>query len=182
VALLLTFNSFCVLSADENGHQKGHRHNERFHKDPGEKRDRAAEIPLKPVIDPAYKETCGACHFTYQPELLPSGSWVKILDNIKEHFGEGIDIDTESRRIISKYLVGNAGEYSRAHLPAKIMESLRGQTPSQIIEIPYIRHKHQDIPCEVFSRKAVGSLSNCSACHRTADQGMYNGDDVVIPE
>jgi hypothetical protein len=29
---------------------------------------------LKPVTNQTYEETCGDCHFGYQPELLPSAS------------------------------------------------------------------------------------------------------------
>ena len=32
---------------------------------------------ISPVNSPTYEEECGACHFPYQPELLPSGSWKK---------------------------------------------------------------------------------------------------------
>ncbi len=48
------------------------------------------ESSLKQVDNSTYKEACGACHFVYQPELLPSGSWVKILANLEDHFGETI--------------------------------------------------------------------------------------------
>jgi hypothetical protein len=34
---------------------------------------------LKPVTNQTYEETCGDCHFGYQPELLPSASWLKIV-------------------------------------------------------------------------------------------------------
>ena len=34
---------------------------------------------LSAVNNPTYKEQCGGCHFAYQPGLLPSGSWEKIL-------------------------------------------------------------------------------------------------------
>ncbi|MBI4776077.1 MAG: hypothetical protein HY788_18195 [Deltaproteobacteria bacterium] len=48
-------------------------------------------------------------------------------------------------------------------------------------ETAYIREKHREISPAVFTRKAVGSLSNCVACHRSAEKGMYDDDDVVIP-
>ena len=41
----------------------------------------------------AYRETCGECHFAYQPELLPSASWLKILDQLDDHFGDKLAID-----------------------------------------------------------------------------------------
>ena len=56
---------------------------------------------LTPVDNTTYRETCGACHFVYQPELLPSASWEKILAQLYDHFGEAIELDPESIRIIA---------------------------------------------------------------------------------
>jgi hypothetical protein len=137
---------------------------------------------LNPVINQTYKEACGACHMTYQPELLPSGSWGKILNNVKDHFGEPVEVDAASKAVIEKYLLDNAAERSQGKLSLKIVRSLRGETPLRITEIRYIRSKHREIRPEVFKRKTVSSLSNCSACHRTADQGIYEDDNVRIPK
>jgi len=52
---------------------------------------------LTPVNKPIYKEECGACHFAYQPELLPSGSWEKILAGLEDHFGEVKVVCSEKR-------------------------------------------------------------------------------------
>jgi hypothetical protein len=181
VAFLLTFGSSYNLSADDK-HKKDQRHHDGYHKGGEEKGSRDHEAFLKPVTDQTYKEKCGSCHFAYQPGLLPSGSWAKILSNLKDHFGEAVDIDTESKDVITKYTLANSAETSGAKRARKIMKSLKGQTPSRITEIPYIRHKHQHIPPEVFARKTVGSLSNCLACHKTADQGIYEDDDAVVPK
>lgn len=182
MVFLLTFVPLYGCYADDDHHKKNHGYQEGFHKDGDHNDDHDHETYLKPVTNQTYKETCGACHFAYQPGLLPSGSWIRILNSLEDHFGEALDIDAEAKKTISKYLTDNAAEHSGAERAVKIMKSLRGQTPSRITEIPYIRHKHRDIPPEVFSRKAVGSLSNCSACHRTADQGIYEDDNVVIPK
>jgi hypothetical protein len=45
---------------------------------------------LRPVTNQTYKETCGECHFVYQPELLSSGSWINILNQFDDHFREEI--------------------------------------------------------------------------------------------
>jgi hypothetical protein len=138
---------------------------------------------LNPVNNPTYQEECGACHFAYQPELLPSGSWEKILARLDDHFGEEIDLDPESKMIIAEYLKANGAEYSAAKRAVKIMRSLRGQTPMRITDVPYIQHKHEDddIPADAFQRESVGSMSNCIACHTTAEKGIYEDDHVVIP-
>lgn len=137
---------------------------------------------LNPVKNETYKEECGGCHFAYQPELLPSGSWEKILARLDDHFGEEIDLDPESKMIIVEYLKANGAEYSSAKRAVKIMRSLGIQTPLRITDIPYIRKKHDDeVSPDVLKRESIGSISNCSACHTTADQGIYDDDYVVIP-
>ena len=137
---------------------------------------------LTPVNHPIYKEECGACHFTYQPGLLPSGSWEKILASLEDHFGEFIDIDPDSKKEISVFLRANAANYSSSELSAKIMKSLENRSPTRITEVPYVRNKHHRVSAETLKRESIGSLSNCSACHSGAETGIYEDKDVVIPQ
>jgi hypothetical protein len=181
MALLLLGNGiFCAVLADHNEHKE----RKRYQKRQRNSSEHDGKRHLKPVDNPTYKEICGDCHFAYQPELLPSGSWEKILARLDDHFGEEIDLDLESKKIIAEYLKANGAEYSSAKRSVKIMRSLRGQTPVRITDVPYIRHKHEDddIPADAFTRKSVGSMSNCIACHTTAENGVYDDDHVFIPK
>ncbi|MCP4370143.1 MAG: hypothetical protein GY797_18820 [Deltaproteobacteria bacterium] len=137
---------------------------------------------LKPANNLTYKEECGACHFVYQPELLPSASWMKILKQLDDHFGEEIELDPDSKKIISDYLNSNGAENSSAKRAVKIMRSLGNQVPLRITDIPYIREKHHEISPNVLERESIGSLSNCSTCHTTAENGIYEDDNVKIPK
>ena len=136
---------------------------------------------LKPVSNPTYEAECGECHFLYQPELLPSASWMKTLDQLDDHFGEEIELDPDSIKIISDYLKSNGAENSSAKRAVKIMRSLVNHVPLRITDIPYIREKHHELNPEVFKRESIGSLSNCIACHTTAEKGIYEDDNVKIP-
>lgn len=142
------------------------------------------EAHLSPVNNDTYKELCGACHFAYQPELLPSGSWEKILAGVQDHFGQEIEVDTESKKIILDYLKANGVEHSSAKRAVKITRSLGGRAPLRITEVPYIRDKHrdEDIPADAFERESVGSRSNCIACHTTAEKGIYEDEYARIPK
>ena len=137
---------------------------------------------LRPVDNPTYKEECGACHFVYQPALLPSGSWEKILAGLEDHFGEALELDPDSKKIITEYLKANAAERSSAKRAVKIMRTLGSRAPLRITEIPYIQEKHHEVSANVLKRESIGSLSNCSACHTTAEKGIYEDDYVVIPK
>ena len=181
VALSFMANGvFYTASADHNDHKERKRYQKRYRNSS----EHDGKSHLKPADNLTYKEICGECHFAYQPELLPSGSWETIVTGLSDHFGEEIEIDQESKKIITEYLKANSAEYSSAKLAVKIMRSLRGQTPMRITDVPYIRHKHEDddIPADAFTRKSVGSVSNCIACHTTAEDGIYDDDNVVIPK
>lgn len=197
VALFLMVNGvFYAALADHDEHKEKRWYQKIFdwdddddnddddhHTDNRKNSKHSSERYLNPASNPTYKEQCGACHFAYQPELLPSGSWEKILARLDDHFGEEVDLDLDSKKIIAEYLKANSAEYSSAKRAVKIMRSLRGQTPMRITDVPYIREKHQDddIPADAFARKSVGSMSNCIACHTTAENGIYDDDHVVIP-
>jgi hypothetical protein len=163
---------------DDNDERGNHRERKRER----HRGDDHNENYLKRVNNPAYREECGACHFVYQPELLPSASWVRILSNLDDHFGESIELDDDSRKAISDYLKSNSAEYSSAKRAVKIMRSLGDQVPSRITEIPVFREKHHEISPNILKRESIGSLSNCSACHTTAESGIYDDDNVKIPK
>ncbi|MGV7225113.1 MAG: diheme cytochrome c [Nitrospinales bacterium] len=137
---------------------------------------------LKPVNNATYEAECGECHFLYQPELLPSASWMKILDQPDDHFGEEIELDPDSLKIISDYLTFNGAENSSAKYAVKIMRSLGSHVPIRITDIPLFREKHRELNPEVLKRESIGSLSNCIACHTTAEKGIYEDDNVQIPK
>ncbi len=134
------------------------------------------------VDNSTYKEQCGACHFSYQPALLPSGSWLKILSDLEDHNGEEVVIEEENKKIISKYLEENSAEHSSTKRARKIIRCLDGQTPNRITEVSYIRRKHHEIEEDVFKRESIGSRSNCTACHSTAERGVYEDDYAHIPK
>lgn len=137
---------------------------------------------LKPVNSPAYAAQCGTCHFAYQPELLPSGSWRKIVADLEHHFGEEVIINTDSKKEITDYLSSNGAETSSAKLAVKIMKDLGDQTPLRITDISYIRKKHHKVLPRILKQEVgVASLSHCQACHKTAENGNYNKHEVVIP-
>jgi hypothetical protein len=200
VLLLFTFFIF-VLSgawnyslADDDDHKEksryhkirdwddddNHQHHKRHHKSHHD-HDHDGSY-LKPVNNPTYEAECGQCHFLYQPELLPSASWMKILDQLDDHFREKIELDSDSKKIISDYLNSNSAENSPAEHAIKIMQSLGNHVPMRITDIPYIREKHHEIPPEVFKRETIGSLSNCIACHTTVEKDIYEDDNVKIPK
>lgn len=163
---------------DDDDHRYRHRERERKH----HRENHHNGSSLKKVNHPVYKEQCGECHFAYQPELLPSASWKKILENLDDHFGDSVELDDESRRVISDHLTSNGAERSSSETAVKIMRSLGGRVPLRITDIKYIKDKHHEISAAILDRESIGSLSNCSACHIAAENGNYDDDNVRIPK
>ena len=118
----VTGGSFCTALADHDEDDEREKHQKEYRKES----EHGREKHLPPVNNESYKTECGACHFAYQPGLLPSGSWEKIVDRLPDHFGETIDLDTDARKEIEKYLTTNAAENSPAKRSRKIMKSLSG--------------------------------------------------------
>lgn len=138
---------------------------------------------VAPVNNQLYINECSACHFAYQPGLLPSKAWSKMMSNLSDHFDTDASLDPEDLEKISKYLNDNSAEknmqYKRSN---RIVSSLLpGQIPTSISTTPYIIKKHRDIRKDLITQKEVKGLFNCMACHTTADKGIYNDDDINIP-
>ncbi len=136
---------------------------------------------MRLTVDNAlYIEECGSCHMAYPAQMLPAKSWRKIMAGLEDHFDENAELDIESQKTIEEYLVGSSG-YSGGKY-RKMFRNLGNQSPLRITELPYFRHEHDEIPSRFFKdNDKLNSLSQCSACHRNAEKGWFDEDDVFIP-
>ena len=140
-------------------------------------------VGVAPVTTALYNEECGSCHMPYLPGLLPERSWKKIMSELENHFDDNAELDKITSNKISKFLIMNSADKSNYRRSRKIMRSLSSrQTPIRITKTPYIIRKHDEIPDRLIkANKKVNSLSNCNACHKKAQQGMFDEDGVAIP-
>lgn len=130
-----------------------------------------------------YLKECGACHFAYHSELLPKRSWEKLMNTLDNHFGDNATLDEPTKTELLNYLLKNAAENSSVKVSKKIISSIKAdETPVRISDTNYYKKEHRKIKPEVFNRKAIGSPSNCIACHPTADKGDYEEERVKIPK
>ena len=137
------------------------------------------------VTDKDYIEECGSCHFPYQPGLLPEDSWRKLMaaTALEDHFGDNAELDEDARIHVLDVLANASADKSYYKRSKKIMASLRNdKAPMRIIETPYIKDKHHEIPTKLIKdNPKVKSLSYCEKCHQKADEGSYDDDTVMIP-
>ncbi len=173
--LALAGTAGIALSDDDH---EGHEEHEQ-----GEHGWRPSRRDLDPVTSARYREECGSCHFAYQPGLLPAQSWERIMGSLADHFGDDASLDAATASELSAYLVGNsADQSSRIRSRAFAAAPSAGTGLPRITETGYFVRKHDEVPARlVTGNPKVGSFSNCQACHRGADSGNFNEDDILIP-
>ena len=138
---------------------------------------------VKAPDDPTYSKECGACHFAYQPGLLPARSWKKIMASLDKHFGENAELPKEDNLALTQYLVENAADRSKYRRSIKMNRSIRsGDTPLRITEVPYFVREHRELGSRyVKNNPKVKSLSNCQACHTQIAKGSFSEREIRIP-
>ena len=140
---------------------------------------------VKPVTNKQYQEECGACHFAYQPGLLPARSWEALLTDraLRDHFGVNAELDDDTLKVIRDYAISNSAEKSWYKRSRKIAAATEhGPTPLRITGLRYIVRTHHDIPEKMITgNRDVKSLSFCDKCHTQAAKGVYDADTVNIP-
>lgn len=168
LALIFSVSVTCSAVAEEHGSKKHISNNTRV---------------FNLVTNEPYLKECSACHFAYQPELLPARSWQKIMDTLDKHFGTDASLPEDSKASIHKYLTERSAEKSPVKNAQRLLKSISpSETPARISEIKFFKREHRKITQEVLQRRTIGSISNCNACHTTADKGDYDEDLVSIPK
>ena len=135
-----------------------------------------ADERYNPINDQIVAKECGACHMAFQPQLLPKKSWVKIMDNLSDHFGEDASLDDKTASHIKNYHVENAANSS--WFSGKFMRGLsKTSAPLRITETPYwVREHNHEVPQWAWKDPKVKSKANCLACHKRANSGDYDDD------
>lgn len=137
---------------------------------------------VAPVNNTEYGKECGECHFAYQPGLLPSDSWQKLMTSLDDHFGENAELDEAIAGRLTEYLVKNAADKVTSGRSRSIMRSLGSARPLRITEASYFKREHGEIPRRLIEyNNEVRSLSNCGNCHTTAHLGDYSERGIDIP-
>ncbi|MDF1746955.1 MAG: hypothetical protein P1V19_24910 [Gimesia sp.] len=137
---------------------------------------RVRDQTIGPVTHELTNEECSECHFAFPGDMLPSRSWIELMNSLESHFGEDASLDQESVAEIINYLDSNSADSSWFG-----NRFSRGQTrewPDRITETDYWLREHKN---QLFTDPV--SLENispvdCAACHDNASKGIFNVDDV----
>ena len=117
---------------------------------------------LPPVANEAARKECGSCHMAYQPQLLPADGWRRLFADLGNHFGTDASLSGPVQDEIMSYYLAHAGR-------------LAGTSP-RITETPWWVRGHDEVRAAAWAKPEVKFKGNCTACHRQADQGIYEDD------
>jgi len=134
-------------------------------------------------IHPEFENECGSCHMIYPPYLLPKKSWVTMMQDLENHFGDDASIDTNKNISIMAYLKANSAENSTHEAAFKILKSLKeNDSTIAITQTPYWKSRHKHIDNEIFLSQEVKNKANCSACHQDIEYGLIENTLIKIPQ
>lgn len=134
--------------------------------------------------NPAFDEKCSKCHKNYPPFMLPKASWEKLMEGLSNHFGEEIlehNISMREQGSIKAYLMSHSAETSTHKVAFKTLASLGEMRPLSITKSPYWREAHARFDNSLFKHPLVKDRSNCFACHRHFEYGLFDNSFIHLP-
>ncbi len=138
---------------------------------------------LPRTTNKAWQQECASCHIAYSPAFLPKTSWRRLMGGLDRHFGENASLDPATQADILRFLEANAADAGSSRMGSRVMQGLRpNEAPLRITETRWFVRKHDEVARATWSRKSIGSAANCAACHRQAEQGVFDEDTVRIPQ
>ena len=126
-----------------------------------------AQVPV------VYTQECAACHMAYPPGMLPRDSWQRIMGQLDRHYGSDASLEAVQVQQISTWLQAHAGTYKRVR---------EAPSDDRITRSAWFVRKHREIEVSVWKRASIQSAAQCIACHRQADRGNFEEDQVRIPK
>jgi cytochrome b len=139
-----------------------------------------AQTPLAMSSNATYQQECGDCHPAYHPSLRTQNNWQMIMTNLSDHYGEDASLDGAVHSEISDFLnLQNASSFDTevAHkIGRHDTQSLR------MTDTRYWQKKHDELDAKDFSHPSIGSKVNCNACHKDANSGRFDDDQIKLPK
>jgi len=108
-----------------------------------------------------WKAECGSCHIAFEPGLLPTESWRKIMNGLDKHFGTDATVTEQVNEEITTFLA----DHSNNRWVEQIM-------PLRITETDWFKRRHSER--KAFSSAATNP-ANCEICH---SQMKYSHFDI----
>ena len=107
--------------------------------------------------------------------MLPKSSWMRMMGDLKNHFGDDASLDAANTERIARYLNANAADSGSQRNGGKLLRGVSMENaPLRITELPRWVSEHRKISAAEWKSRKVGSKANCAACHVDAERGYYD--------
>ncbi|MAC82760.1 MAG: hypothetical protein CL624_01360 [Arcobacter sp.] len=121
---------------------------------------------------------CAACHTLYPPNLLPKRSWIKLMSDLENHFGDDASLEKEDYSLILSFLVENSAETSTMEASVKILDSIKNKDIIAISQTIFWKKRHNEIDSSIFEDNKIKSKANCKACHTDIEKGLIEDENI----
>jgi hypothetical protein len=149
----------------------------------GDARGDGGAHTLPKLANKTWQQECASCHIAYAPSFLPKASWRRLMSGLDQHFGENASLDPATQADILRFLEANAADAGTSSMGRRVMQGMNAnEAPLRITETRWFVRKHDEVSRATWARKSIGSAANCAACHRQAEQGVFDEDTVRIPK
>jgi len=128
--------------------------------------------------NPLFVNECASCHTLYPPTLLAKESWLALMGDLSNHFGDDASLDPSDHQTILAYLLAHSAETSTQEMSVKIVQSLQKRDMIAITQTPFWKKRHKNIASDVFTSDKVKSRANCKACHSDVEQGIIEDNAI----
>lgn len=94
------------------------------------------------------------------------------MGNLDRHYGTDASLEADQVKQVSRWLQTHAGSYKR----------VREEPPEdRITRSTWFVRKHREVDAAIWKRASIKSAAQCTACHRQAEKGNFDEDQVRIP-
>jgi hypothetical protein len=137
----------------------------------------ADKLRLPADTPSTYQKECAACHVAFPPSLMMADDWKKVLASLDNHYDDEVILDEKTRRSLEDFLLKNAGG-------TKVGSggTAQGSPLPRLTGTLWFTRKHREVPKADWRNPKVNTPSNCTACHKQAEQGSYSEREIVMPD
>ncbi|TLP39192.1 cytochrome C [Arcobacter arenosus] len=112
------------------------------------------------------------------PHLLPKKSWVKLMGDLENHFGDDASLDENDTKVILDFLVKNSAENSTMQGSLNFLKSIEDKDIIAMSQTQFWKKTHRDIPKDLFNHNDIKSKANCKACHTDIEKGLIENENI----
>ena len=114
-------------------------------------------------------------HVPFSIGPIERDAWLRCMRIAVDEAG----LDEAHRKAILDYLLANAADSPKAGSEGrKFGQSIAaGQTPLRITDTPRWVREHREVQADRWQNPTVKSKANCLACHKAAEQGIYEDEE-----